>query len=125
MIAILAAGRRAGCFREFPEEVGYTIVVADNKEEIPKFQRLLNTFRLPYIVWLELDGQSEKAGKNKEILDLLGQNRCVKLTGRLEDVAGYSGHFGKTYYAKKFFEDPANITPELEALVKLIFTEES
>ncbi len=123
VIAILAAGRKTNCFREFPEEIGYTIVVADNKEEIPKFQRLLNAFELPYLVWLELDGQGERVGKNKEILDLLGENRCVKLVGRLEDVAGYNGHFGKTYNAKKHFENPDNITVELEQLVRRIFLE--
>jgi hypothetical protein len=121
MIALLATGRKLRLFDEFPEEIGYTVVVTGNKEEIPKFQRILNAFGLPYVVWLELDGKGEDEGKNREIVGLLNGNRCVRLPKRLEDAAGYNGHFGKTYDAKRHFEDPNNITQQLCQLVSQVF----
>jgi len=121
MIALLAAGRKRGLFAEFPEEIGYTIVVTGNKEEIPKFLKILNAFELPYVVWLELDGKAEDEGKNGDITGLLNGNRCVKLPKRLEDVVGYNGHFGKTYNAKKYFEDSNNITDQFCQLVEQVF----
>ena len=124
MVAIFATGRKLGLFAEFQEEIGYTIVVTGNKEQVPKFQRILNAFGLPYVVWLELDGKGENEGKNREILALLNGNRCVRLPKRLEDAAGYSSHFGKTYNAKKHFEDPDNITDQLQQLVTELFERE-
>ncbi|RPF49391.1 putative ATP-dependent endonuclease of OLD family [Thermodesulfitimonas autotrophica] len=120
-IAIMSAGRKLGLFKEFPEEIGYTIIIAGNKQEIPKFQKLLNAFQLPYIVWLELDGKSEEDDENIRIINLLNGNRCVKLPQRLEDLVDHSGHFGSTYHAKKYFENPDNITNELEKRVKELF----
>lgn len=123
VIAILATGRSLGLFTEFSEEIGYTIVVADNKDQIPKFQKLLHAFQLPYVVWLELDGKDENEDKNKRFLDLLADNRCVKLPGCLEDAAGHQGHFDKTYHAKEYFKNPNNITENLKKRVQELFEE--
>lgn len=124
MIAIFATARKLGFFTEFPEEIGYTVVVTGGKEEIPKFQKILNAFGLPYVVWLELDGKGENEGKNREILDLLNRNRCVRLPTRLEDAVGYNGHFGKTYYTKKYFKDPDNVTDQFQRLVRELLEQE-
>jgi len=120
-IAIIAAGRKMRFFTEFPEEEGFSIVNCESKEEIPKFQKVLNAFRLPYVVLLELDGKPENEGTNKAILDLLCGNRCIKHAGRLEGLCGKDGHFSKTYDAMCFFRDPENISPEVCDIVKQIF----
>jgi putative ATP-dependent endonuclease of the OLD family len=121
LIAFVAAGRKIKLFAEFPEEIGCTIVITGNKEETPKFQRILNSFGLPYAVLLELDGKSEADGKSGEIVALLNGNRCAKISQKLEVLAGHNGHFGKTYDAKKYFENSDNISPELELLAAELF----
>ncbi len=120
-IAIIAAGRKLGLFKEFPEEIGHTIIVTRNKEEIPKYQKLLNAYELPYVVWLELDGQDETQGKNNDIISLLQGKPCMKIPKRLEDLVGHKGHFDKTYGAMKWFKNPDNITDDLQVLVKDLF----
>jgi len=119
-IAILAAGRKLGLFREFPEELGTTIVQAA-KQELPKFMKLLNGFEIPFGVLHELDGNPE-AEENKRIEALLGANKRVTLPQRLEDAVGHHGHFHKTYDAMKFFEDPGNITKQLEDATVALFS---
>ncbi len=120
-IAIVATGRKMALFKEFPEEIGFTVVVAGNKEEIPKFQKLLNAFKLPYVVWHEKDGKPDTDEKNKAIIDLLNGNKRVELPDTLEVLVGHAGHFGKVYVAKKFFGTPANINATTEAKVSELF----
>jgi hypothetical protein len=120
-IAILAAGRELGLFKESPEERDVTVIVTGSKDEIPKFQRLLNTFRVPYTVLLEMDGQGE-TGKNAEIVGLLNGNRSARIPTNLETIVGHTdGHLSKKYFAKKWFEDPAHITAELKKVVTDLF----
>lgn len=119
-IAIVAAGRKAGWF-EYPEELGYSIVVAGCKDEIPKFQQLLNAFGFTYTVLLEKDSRDENDPQNALILKNVGGNLCVCLERRLEDIVNHVGHFGKTYDAMRYFEVDANITEQLEQLVRELF----
>jgi CRISPR-associated exonuclease Cas4 len=120
-IGIIATGRKLSTFKEFPEEVGFTIVVTGNKVEIPKFQKLLNAFELPYVVWHEKDGNPDTEAKNKAIVDLLSGNKRVELPDTLEVLAGYAGHFKPTYAAKVFFGNPANINAAMENKVSALF----
>jgi CRISPR-associated exonuclease Cas4 len=69
-IGILAAARKLNLFSEFPEEIGVTIVIAGSKGEIPKFQKLLNAYKLPYAVWHEKDGHPDGHPENKAIIDV-------------------------------------------------------
>jgi len=121
-IAILATGRNLNLFTEFPEEIGFTIIETDNKEQMPKFQKMLNVFNLPYTVLLELDDKPESDNTNKRILDDLNGNICVKHPTRLEYLAGKDKHFKTTYHAKSFFSKEENLTTELKQIVKDIFT---
>ncbi|GMU80131.1 MAG: hypothetical protein AMXMBFR47_00020 [Planctomycetota bacterium] len=120
-IAIIAGGRKARLFSEFPEEIDYSVIVTGCKEEIPKFQKLLNAFELPYIVLLELDGKPDTDGKNADILKLLNGNRCVRIPQRLEDLVGHTGHFGNSYRAARWFQDSGNLTPEWQERVNELF----
>lgn len=121
VIAVMATGRELDLFDEFPEERGYTVVHTDNKSEMPKYMKLLNAFAIPYAVLHELDN-TPTSKANEDIRDTLAGNKAVTLPGRLEDALHHDGHFNKTYDAKKFFENPDNITEELKKAVKELFS---
>jgi hypothetical protein len=121
VIAIIATGRELLLFKEFPEELGFTVVASGNKAEMPKYMKLLNAFSIPFVVLHELDGQPD-AEENQKIASLLNNNKAVILPNRLEEAVGHEGHFNKTYDVKKFFENPSNITNELKKVVKGIFS---
>jgi CRISPR-associated exonuclease Cas4 len=59
-IAVIATGRALGLFRECTEELGISIIDTDGKQEMPKYERLLNAFGLPFTVLLELDDKDER-----------------------------------------------------------------
>jgi putative ATP-dependent endonuclease of OLD family len=122
IVAYLAAGRKAEIYREFPEEIGYTIIASESKNEMVKFMKLLNAFHIPYVIVHELDGEPDDE-LNKSIEELLGNNRRVCIETRLEDVAGHEGHFKKIYTAKKYFENSENITKELVEKTIEIFSD--
>jgi putative ATP-dependent endonuclease of OLD family len=121
IIALLATGRAENLFAEFPEEIGYTLIETDCKNELKKYMKLLNSFGIPYIVLHELDGEPQ-AQINSEIRSLLGQNKSFELPNNLETALNHEGHFNKTYDAKKYCEDPANIPEEFRHVVKQIFS---
>lgn len=119
-IGIVATGRKMGWF-EYPEELGYTVIVAGCKDEIPKYQQLLNAFGFRYTVLLEKDGRDDTDIQNASILGNLGGNRCVCMEQRLEDIVNHKGHFGRTYDAMRYFETEEHITAKLEQLVGNLF----
>jgi predicted ATP-dependent endonuclease of OLD family len=121
VIALLATGRYDKIFLEFPEEIGYTLVETDCKEELKKYMKLLNSFGIPYIVLHELDGEPESQ-INKEVRALLGANKSIELADNLETALNHKGHFHKTYDAKKYCENPANIPEEFRRIAKQIFS---
>jgi hypothetical protein len=121
-IAILATGRSLKLFNEFPEEIGFTVIETDNKEQMPKFQKMLNAFKLPYTVLLELDNKSESDDSNKRILEQLDGNKCIKHPQKLEYLAGKEKHFQSVYHAKCYFSDGKNLTTDLKELVKALFS---
>lgn len=121
IIAVLATGREAGLFREFPEELGYTLIATGSKQEMPKYMKLLNAFGISYVVLHELDGQPD-SDENQRIRDLVDGNRIVVIDTRLEDIVGHSGHFNKAYNAKKFFEKRTNITDQIKNVVSQLFS---
>lgn len=108
VIAILACSRQLGLFNEYPEEIGVSLIPTGSKQEMPKYMKLLNAFRIPYVILHELDGDPESE-ENRNIRELLGDNDSVELPDTLEAAVGHEGHFGKTYNAMKFFEQPENI----------------
>jgi CRISPR-associated exonuclease Cas4 len=120
-IGILATGRKLKLFSEFPEEIGFTIVVAGSKGEIPKFQKLLNAYKLPCVVWHEMDGKPDTDPENKAIIDLLNGNKRVELPGKLETLIGLPAHFKDCFAAKQFFGNPANINAAMETKVSDVF----
>jgi len=55
-VGIISTARKLGVIVDLPDEIGLSIVVADGKGDIPKFQKVLNAFGFDYGVLLELDG---------------------------------------------------------------------
>jgi hypothetical protein len=121
IIAILATGRHSELFKEFPEEIGYTIIASECKNEMIKYIKLLNAFMIPYVVLHENDGNPELT-ENKTIEALAHNNKRVILLTRLEDIVAHYGHFGNNYKTKKYFENNNNITEEIKRIVKELFT---
>lgn len=120
IIAIYATGRHLKLFKEFPEELGYYVISAGNKQEMLKFMKLLNAFKIPYVILHELDGNPESED-NKKIKQLLNENKSVELAQRMENSVGHDGHFSNKYSAKKYFENPDNIKDEFKEKVKQLF----
>ena len=108
-IAVVATARVLGHIVDLPDERGLAVVVVTNKQSMVKFQKLLNAFRVPYRVLLELDGQPETDGDNELILGLLNGNGVVTLPNTLEDMLGLQHHFKKVYDAHQFFAAADNI----------------
>lgn len=119
-IALLAAGRDLSIFKEFPEEHGFTIVVIGGKQEMKKYIKLLTAFTIPCVILHELDGNPTSA-VNQEIINLAGNIPRVVMQTTLEDIVGHTGHFSNAYSAKKFFENPQNLTDDLKRIVKQLF----
>jgi predicted ATP-dependent endonuclease of OLD family len=124
-IAVIAAGRMLQRFTDLPDEIGVSIVVTGNKEQIPKFQKVLNAFGLSYSVLLELDGEPEDAGVNHSILELAGANYVGKIPETLEKTVNLAkDHFKDIFEAKQFFSDPAHVSTDLEMIVTALFPHE-
>ena len=66
-VGIIATARKLGVIADLPDEIGLSIVVADGKGDIPKFQKVLNAFGFDYGVMLELDGKPETDGQTAPI----------------------------------------------------------
>lgn len=117
-IAVIATARKLGRINELPDEIGMSIVVANGKGEVPKFQRVLNAFGLRYAVMLEMDGKDDNDDENARIQELLNGNRVSKIPHKLESLAGVvANHFGDQRHTRIFFSNPDNINASMEAMV--------
>ncbi len=116
-IGIIATARKLKRIRELPDEVGLSVIVANGKGEIPKFQKVLNAFDFDYGVLLELDGKPETDPQTANILKQLGANRVGRVPRRVEDFLNVGRHFDDQRHAKEFFSDPDRINAEFEKLV--------
>ena len=117
-VGIIATARKLGVIADLPDEIGLSIVVADGKGDIPKFQKVLNAFSFDYGVLLELDGKPETDRHTAPILENLNGNRLAKVPNRLEDTLGVGRHFDDQRHAKQFFSEPANINDEMGNIVR-------
>lgn len=113
------------------EELDHSIIVAGGKTSMPFFQRVMNSFGIPYVVLhdtdlvegMNPDAKSTEEGRNKAISDLLNGNRVVTYPVKLEESLGYDGHLKDQYDAYHYFQDPANYTEAVkDVLDQVIIT---
>lgn len=116
-VAIISTARKLGIIQDLPDEIGLSIIVAEGKGQIAKFEKVLNAFGIPFGVLLELDGKPESDKQTAPIIDNLNGNRIFKVPKSLEDYIGLNKHFDDQLHAKSFFSTPGNIKPDLEKLV--------
>ena len=117
-IAVIATARKLGRISELPDEIGVSIVVTNGKGEIPKFQKVLNSFGMSYGVMLEMDGKDDAEAENARIQGLLNGNRVSKIPDKLEALAGVAAnHFADQRHTRILFADPNNINADMETLV--------
>ena len=119
-VGIIATARKLGVIVDLPDEIGLSIVVADGKGDIPKFQKMLNAFGCDYGVLLELDGNPDTDRQTAPILENLNGNRIARVPNRLEDTLGIGHHFRDQRDAKLFFSEPTNINVEMETIVRTL-----
>lgn len=119
-IAVIATARKLGLIRELPEERGLSVVVAGNKGAIPKFQKILNAFRVSYGVLYETDGRDDAHPENAPIVESLNGNRIARIPKTLERLLNVGCHFRDQHHTRAYFSDPANISAEMEDLVRTL-----
>ena len=107
------------------EELNHSIVVTGGKTSMPFFQRVMNSFGIPYIVLHDLDiedgmdaaNKASEEARNKEIADLLNGNRLITFPIKLEKSLNHEGHLKDQYAAYRYFENPDNFTEEVKSVL--------
>ena len=110
------------------EEINISIVVAGGKPAMPFIIRVLNSFRINYVVLCDSDiemgmNPNAKAVKEKEnqaIAELTKSGKIVIFPFKLEATVGKPGHFKDQYEAFQFFSDLNNINANLEGIVNSV-----
>lgn len=110
------------------EEINISIVVAGGKPAMPFIIRVLNSFRINYVVLCDSDietgmNPNAKAVKEKEnqaIAELTKSGKIVIFPFKLEATVGKPSHFKDQYEAFQFFSDFNNINAELKGIVNSV-----
>ncbi len=124
-IAITETCKKLNKITKRTEEIDVTIVVTGGKQSIPFFLRVLNAFKINYVVLHDEDiyqgmnvmekGTNETI--NAKIKELAGEN-VVTFPIKLENSLGLEkGHLKDQYDALLFFNEPNNINGSLEKIV--------
>lgn len=124
-IAITETCRKIGKIKIRTEEIDITVVVANGKGNIPFFVRVLNAFKINYVVLhdtdlkpgINIDAENSAKTANKRISDVTKVGKLVTFPIKLEDTVGNAQHFTDQYFALTFFSDHANINVDLENIV--------
>jgi len=111
------------------EELDWSIVVAGGKNSIPFFQRVLNSFDIPYTVLHDFDivdgmnpnDKNIHEKTNRKIKDLSHGNPIHSFPVKLEVSLGLDYHLNDQYYAHKFFQNSDNITDEVKTIILNLF----
>jgi len=128
-IAVTTILQNEGKINNRIEEIDWSIVVAGGKPSIPFYQRVLNSFDIPYAVLHDLDitdGMSPDDIKtnentNQKIKNLSNGNPIYTFPIKLEVSLGLDYHLNDQYYAQKFFQSPEKITDEVKTIILNVF----
>lgn len=124
-IAITETCKKLDKIKIRTEEIDITVVVANGKGNIPFFVRVLNAFKINYVVLhdtdlrpgISLDAENSAKTANKKISDVTRVGKLVTFPIKLEDTVGNAQHFTDQYYALIFFSNHANINVDLESII--------
>ena len=128
-IAVTATLKKLGRIVTRPEELEWSLIACAGKASIPFFQRVLNSFKIPYAVLHDIDitssmPDSDKAmnqKQNQAIISLAGENPVHTYPVKMERSLGLSNHFADQYAAHVFFSDSTRITKEVENIIERVF----
>lgn len=124
-IAITETCKKIGKIKIRTEEIDITIVVANGKGNIPFFVRVLNAFKINYVVLhdtdlrpgMNIDAENSAKIANKKISDVTKIGKLVMFPIKLEDTVGNTQHFTDQYFALTFFSEHSNINTDLENII--------
>lgn len=128
-IAVTTVLQNNGIISNRVEELDYSIIVAGSKNSIPFFQRVLNSFHIPYAILHDHDivegmnsnDKDTHEKTNKSIADLANGNPVYTFPVKLETSLGLDKHLNDQYYAHIFFQNSENITDEVKDIILKIF----
>lgn len=129
-IAVTETCKKLGVVSTRLEEVEVTAISAGGKQSIQFFVRVLNAFKIKYVVLHDLDiiesmGADDKATEEKrnQTIKSLAGDFVVNFPIKLENTVGVErGHFKDQYDALRFFTDHDKINPELENIINTVIT---
>ena len=129
LIATTSTLLKIGVIRNRIEEIGWTPIVAGGKEAIPFFQRVMNSFEIPYSVLHDTDinestppAVADNHRRNNETIETLSAGRPIhRYPFKLEDTLGLDNHLRDQYLANQFFADPNNINDAIETIIRGVF----
>ena len=123
-IAITETCKKLNKIKIRPEEIEITVVVANGKGNINFFVRVLNAFKINYVVIHDtdipgktVDAENTARATNKKIFELTKTGKLVLFPVKLEATVGVSQHFTDQYDTLKFFTNHSNINADLEAII--------
>lgn len=124
-IAITETCKKLNKIKIRTEEIDITVVVANGKGNIPFFVRVLNAFKINYVVLhdtdlkpgMAVDAENSAKTANQKISDVTKAGKLVLFPIKLETTVGVPQHFTDQYYTLTFFSNHANINADLEAIL--------
>lgn len=128
-IALTETSKKLNKIKTRTEELDITVVVANGKGNIPFFVRVLNSFRINYVVLHDTDikpgmtTDAETTAKlaNKKIAEVTINGKLIAFPVKLEETVGRSKHFVDQYDTLTFFSNHLNINSDLEDIVKEVY----
>lgn len=125
-IAITETCKKLNKIKVRTEEIDTTVVVANGKQNIPFFVRVLNAFKINYVVLhdtdlkpgLSTDQINSATAANTRISSVAASGKIVTFPIKLEETVAVTQHFTDQYDSLTFFSNHANINSSLENIIK-------
>jgi len=124
-IACIETLKKLGKIKIRTEELDITLIVTNGATNIPFFVRVLNAFKINYVVLHDLDLQPDLSQndidtftkRNTKISTVTKTGKLVTFPIKLETTVGHPKHFSDQYYSLNFFSNHNNINQDLEDIV--------
>lgn len=128
-IAITETLIKQNKIRNRVEELDFSIIIANGKDNIPAISRVLNSFSVNYVALFDLDikpdasadSQVSQQKSTDKIKEVVNDENIVTFPINLEATSGVADkHFNDTFQAYSFFSNHGNINAEMEEIVNRI-----